>query len=165
MLSKVLQDAINDQIKDEFYAAYLYLAMSAHFETVHLPGCARWMRGQSQEEASHAMKLFEFVHERGGRVVLHAIKQPPANFKSPLDAFQQALEHERGVTRMIHRLYELAAKENDYATQIMLQWFITEQVEEERSAGDIVEQLKMVGDQSVALFMLDKQLGARAGGE
>ncbi|MGH7168345.1 MAG: ferritin [Nitrospiraceae bacterium] len=165
MLSKALQDAINGQIQHEFYSAYLYLSMSAHFETVHLPGCARWMRLQSQEEASHAMKLFDFVLEREGRVVLQAIEQPPAKFKSPLNVFQQALEHERKVTGMIHGLYELAAKENDYATQVMLQWFINEQVEEERTANDIVEQLKMIGDQPAALFMLDKDLGARGAGE
>jgi ferritin len=165
MLSTALQDAINDQVKNELFSAYLYLAMSAHFESAHLPGCARWMRMQSQEEASHAMKLFEFILERGGRVALQAIEQPPVKFKAPLDVFQQALEHERKVSGMIHRLYELAVKENDFATQVMLQWFIGEQVEEERSAGDIVEQLKMVGDQPVGLFMLDQQLGARKAAE
>lgn len=161
MLSKKLQDAINDQIKHELYSAYLYLAMSAHFEAVNLPGFARWMRLQSQEETSHAMKLFDFIHERGGRVVLQAIAQPPGEFKSALNVFQQALEHEQKVTEMIHRLYELAGKENDYATQVMLQWFITEQVEEEKTAGDVVEQLKTIGEQPAAVFMLDRQLGAR----
>ena len=165
MLSQRLQDAINGQIQHEFYSAYLYLSMSAHFATVHLPGCARWMRLQSQEEALHAMKLFDFVLEREGRVVLQAIEQPPAKFKSPVNVFQQALEHERKVTGMIHRLYELAAKDNYYATQVMLQWFIEEQVEEERTANDIVEQLKMIGDQPAALFILDKDLGARGAGE
>ncbi len=165
MLSKALQGAINGQIQHEFYSAYLYLSMSAHFETVHLPGCARWMRLQGQEEASHAMKLFDFILGRAGRVVLQAIEQPPAKFTSPLNVFQQALEHERKVTGMIHRLYELAAKENDYATQVMLQWFIEEQVEEERTAGDIVEQFKMIGDQPAAVFMLDKDLGGRGAGE
>ena len=165
MLSQRLQDAINGQIQHEFYSAYLYLSMSAHFEAMHLPGCARWMRLQSQEEASHAMKLFDFVLEREGRVALQAIEPPPSKFKSPLNVFQQALEHERKVTGMIHRLYELAAKENDYATQVMLQWFIQEQVEEERTANDIVEQLKMIGDQAAALFILDKDLGARGAGE
>ncbi len=165
MLSKKLQDAINDQIKHELYAAYLYLSMSAHFEAVNQPGFARWMRLQSQEEASHAMKLFDFIHDRGGRVVLQAIAQPPGEFKSPLEVFQQALEHEQKVTGMIHRLYELAGKENDYATQVMLQWFITEQVEEEKTAGDVVEQLRSIGEQPAALFMLDRQLGARESGD
>lgn len=161
MLSESLQKAINDQIKDELYAAYLYLSMSAYLETVHLSGSARWMRLQSREEASHAMKFFDYVLEREGRVVLHAIEQPPQEFKSMLDVFQQALEHERKVTGMIHRLYDLAGKERDYATQVMLQWFITEQVEEERSAGEVVDQIKIIGDQPAALFFLDKQLGAR----
>lgn len=161
MLSQSLQKAINDQIKDELYSAYLYLSMSAYLETVHLSGSARWMRLQSQEEASHAMKLFDYVLEREGRVELHAIEQPPQEFKSMLDVFQQALEHERKVTGMIHRLYDLAAKERDYATQVMLQWFITEQVEEEKSAGDVVDRLKMIGDQPAALLFLDNQLGAR----
>ncbi len=163
MLSKKLQDALNDHIKNEFYSAYVYLSMAAHLAAVHLPGCARWMRAQSQEEMSHAMKLFDFVLERGGRVVLKAIEQPPGQFKSPLEVFQQALKHEQKVTGMIHRLYELAVKENDYATQVMLQWFITEQVEEEGAAGEVVEQLKLIGKEPTALLMLDRQLGARGG--
>ena len=163
MLSRKVQDAINEQIKHEFYSSYFYLSMSAHLESVHLSGFARWMRLQSQDEMSHAMKLFDFVQEREGRVVLQAIDQPPAKFKSPLDVFQQALEHERKVTNMIHKLYDLAGKENDYATQVMLQWFVQEQVEEEKAAGDIVEQLKMIGDEVTALLMLDRQLGAREG--
>ena len=161
MLSEALQKAINDQIKNELDSAYLYLAMSAYFEGAHLPGGARWMRLQSREETSHAMKLFDYVLERGGRVVLQAIEQPPATFASMLDVFQQALVHERKVTGMIHRLYDLATNERDYATQVMLQWFVQEQVEEEKSAGDIVEQLKMIGDQPAALLFFDRQLGAR----
>ncbi|MEE9124708.1 MAG: ferritin [candidate division NC10 bacterium] len=161
MLSKKLQDALNEHIKNEFYSAYVYLSMSAHLAALHLPGFARWMRLQSQEEMAHAMKLFDFVLERGGRVVLKAIEQPPGQLQSALDVFQQALKHEQKVTDMIHRLYELAVKENDYATQVMLQWFITEQVEEEGAAGEIVEQLKMIGKEPTALFMLDRQLGGR----
>ena len=110
---------------------------------------------------AHGMKLFDFVLERGGRVVLKAIEQPPGQLQSALDVFQQALKYEQKVTDMIHRLYELAVKENDYATQVMLQWFITEQVEEEGAAGEIVEQLKMIGKEPTALFMLDRQLGGR----
>ncbi len=161
MLSKKLQDALNEHIKNEFYSAYVYLSMSAHLAALHLPGFARWMRLQSQEEMSHAMKLFDFVLKRGGRVVLKAIEQPPGQLQSALDVFQQALKYEQKVTDMIHRLYELAVKENDYATQVMLQWFITEQVEEEGAAGEIVEQLKMIGKEPTALFMLDRQLGGR----
>ncbi len=163
MLSKKLQDGLNDQITDELYAAYLYLAMSAHLTGANLPGFARWMRLQSQEEYSHAMKIYDFVLERGGRVVLKPIDQPPAQYKSPLDVFQQALKHEQRVTGMINRLYELAITEKDYPTQIMLQWFITEQVEEEHAAGEVVDQLKMIGNQPTALFLLDQQLGARGG--
>lgn len=161
MLSKRLQDALNDQITNEMYSAYVYLAMSAHLTGANLRGCARWMRLQSQEEYSHAMKIYDFVLERGGRVVLKPIDQPPAQYKSPLDVFQQALKHEQKVTGTINRLYELAIKENDYPTQIMLQWFITEQVEEEHAAGDVVEQLKMIGNEPTALFLLDQQLGTR----
>ena len=161
MLSTALEKAINDQIKNELYSAYLYLSMSAHFEANNMPGSARWMRLQSNEEMSHAMKLFDYVYERGGRVVLQAIDQPPADFGSTLEIFEQALGHEQKVTGMINAIYELAVKENDYPTQIELQWFITEQVEEEKSAGDIVEQLKMVGDHGPSLIMLDRALGAR----
>jgi ferritin len=161
MLSKKLQDALNDQITNELYSAYVYLAMSAHLTGANLPGFARWMRLQSQEEYSHAMKIYDFVLQRGGRVVLKPIDQPPAQYKSPLDVFQQALKHEQKVTGLINRLYELAIKENDYPTQIMLQWFITEQVEEEHAAGDVEEQLKMIGNEPTALFLLDQQLGAR----
>jgi ferritin len=162
MLSKALEQAINDQIKNELYSAYLYLSMSAHFEANNMPGSARWMRLQSNEEVSHAMKLFDYVNDRGSRVVLQGIDQPPAEFGSPLDIFEKALAHEQKVTGMINHIYDLAVKENDYPTQIELQWFITEQVEEEKSAGDIVEQLKVVGDHGPSLIMLDRALGARA---
>lgn len=161
MLGKRLQDALNEQITNELYSAYVYLAMAAHLTGANLRGCARWMRLQSQEEYSHAMKIYDFILERGGRVVLKPIDQPPAQYKSPLDVFQQALKHEQKVTGMINRLYELAIKENDYPTQIMLQWFVTEQVEEEHAASDVVEQLKMIGNEPTALFLLDQQLGAR----
>jgi ferritin len=161
MLSKVVQDTINEQIKNELYSAYLYLSMSAYCEAANLPGCAHWMRVQSQEEVSHAMKFFEFVFDRGGRVVLQAIDQPPVDFKSPLDIFQQTLQHEQKVTAMINHIYELAVKENDYATQTFVQWFITEQVEEEKNASQILDQLKAIGDQPAALFMLDGYLGKR----
>jgi ferritin len=164
MLSKTIQDAVNDQIRKEFASAYLYLAMSAHCEAVNLPGCAHWMRLQSQEEAGHAMKFFDYVSARGGRVTLQAIDQPLARVKSPLDMFQQTLEGERKVTEFIHQLYALAVKENDYPTQTMLQWFVTEQVEEEKTTAQIVEQWKLVGENGPALLLLDRQLGARAAG-
>jgi len=162
MLKKAVEEALNKQINAELYSAYLYLAMSAYCESVNLPGFAHWMRLQYQEEIAHAMRLFDYVNDRGGRVILEAIDQPPAEFQSPLEMMKQTLEHERKVTASINRLYELALKENDYATQNHLQWFITEQVEEEKSSADIVEQLKRIGEQSTALLMLDQQLGARA---
>ena len=165
MLSKVMQDGINEQIKNELYSAYLYLSMSAHFEAANLPGFAHWMRLQSQEEVEHAMKFFDFVNERSGRVVLQAIDQPPVEFGSSLDIFEQALEHERKVTAMINRLYKLALEGSDYPTQVMLQWFIEEQVEEEASAGQIVETLKMIGEKTQALLMLDRELGRRGAGD
>ena len=164
MLSKTVQDAINDQIGKEFYSAYIYLQMSAYFQSTNLPGCAHWMRMQYQEEMLHALKLYDYVHEREGRVTLQAIPQPRGDFKSPLDVFEQSLGHEREVTAMINKLYALTQKENDYPTTIQLQWFITEQVEEEKDAGAIVEQLKMVGDNKMGMIMLDRQLGARAAG-
>jgi ferritin len=161
MLSKAVQDAINEQIKNELYSAYLYLSMSAHFEANNLPGFARWMRLQAQEEQGHALKFFDYMHDRGGMVKLQAIDQPPAEWKSSLAVFEQVLEHEQMVTGMIHRLYELAAKENDYATGIMLQWFITEQVEEEKNAAQIIDTLKLIDAHGTAVLMLDKQLGKR----
>lgn len=161
MLSKAIQDAINGQINKESYSSYLYLAMSAYYSDSNLPGFASWMRIQSGEEYGHAMKLYEYIVERNGRVELEAIEKPHAKFKSPADVFRQVLEHEQKVTGMINKLYELAVKEKDYPTQIMLEWFITEQTEEERSARDILEQLKMVGDSPVSLMMIDRQLAAR----
>jgi ferritin len=161
MLSKVMQDKINEQIKNELYSAYLYLSMSAHFEAANLSGFAHWMRLQSQEEVSHAMKFFDFVNNRNSRVVLQAIDQPPVEFESPLDIFEQTLEHERKVTAMINRLYKLALEESDYSTQVMLQWFIEEQVEEEASAEQIVGMLQMIGDETQSLIMLDRELGQR----
>jgi ferritin len=161
VISEGVQNAINDQINHEFFAAYIYLAMSAYFERNNLPGFSAWMRGQAREEITHGMKLFDFVHDRGGKVTLQAVDAPPADFKSPLDVFEQALKHEQKVTGMINHLYEVAAKANDFAAQVALQWFITEQVEEEKTADLIVEQLKMVGNDRTALLMLDRELGAR----
>ena len=161
MLSKTMHDAMNEQIKNEFYSAYLYLSMSAYFETINLPGFAHWMQIQVQEEVGHAMKLYNFINERGGRVVLQAIDQPPAEFNSPLDVFERTLEHEEKVTGMIHQLYALSIQEQDYPSQIFLQWFVTEQVEEEDSVTKIMATLKLIGDDRHALLMLDRELGSR----
>lgn len=161
MLTKAVQDALNEQINKEFYSEYVYLAMAAYFEANNLPGSAAWMKVQAGEEHEHAMKLFEYVNDQTGQVVLEAIAKPPAKFNGPLEVFEKALEHEKLVTASIHKLYALAAKENDYATQVALQWFITEQVEEERSATEVVNQWKMLGEHKGADIMLDRHLGKR----
>ncbi len=161
MLNKKLETRINQQIHHELYSAYLYLSMAAYCEAENLPGFANWMRKQSEEEVEHAMKFFAFVNARGGRVILEAISQPPADFGTPLEVFEAVLAHEQKVTALIHELYALALAENDYATQVELHWFIEEQVEEEENAGAIVEQLRMVGDHKNVLLMLDRQLAGR----
>jgi ferritin len=163
MLPKTMQDAINEQIQKEYHSSYLYLAMAAYCEASNLPGSAIWMRVQSREELTHAMKLFEHMVDRGGRVTLQAIPQPAAEYKSALDVFEKVLAHEQLVTASIHKLYALAVKENDYPGQIMLQWFVTEQVEEEKNAGQVVEQLKAVGESKTSLMLLDRHLGKRGG--
>ena len=161
MLNQAVQDAMNEQIGNELFSAYQYLSMAAYCESENLPGFAHWMRAQAQEETVHAMKFYDFILERNGRVVLGAIDGPLVEFGSPLEVFQSALEHERKVTGMINDLYGLAARENDYASQTFLQWFVTEQVEEEKNAGDVVETLRMIGDGTEALFLLDRELGQR----
>ena len=163
MLNTTVQDAINEQIKNELYSAYLYLAMAAHFEASNLPGIGKWMRMQSNEEVIHAMKFFDYVNDRGGRVTLKGIDQPQSEWSSPLVAFEQVLEHEQKVTGMINNLYAVATKENDYPTQVLLHWYINEQVEEEKNATTIAEQLRMIGDHPNALLLLDHRLGARGG--
>jgi len=161
MLSKSMQEAINEQIKNELYSGYLYLSMAAYFESQTLPGFAHWMRLQDAEERMHAMKFFNYVLDRGGVVTLQAIDAPETEFKGPLQVFEQVLEHEKKVTGMIHKLYELALKEKDYATQVELQWFITEQVEEEKNASEIIEKLRMVEAKRQGVLMLDHELGQR----
>ena len=160
-MKETVQTAIGDQIREELYSAYFYLSAASYFESISLTGFAGWMRQQSQEEISHAMKLFDFVHDRGSRVVLQAIPQPPHEFTSPLDAFSSALEHERKVTARINQLYALAMREQDYPAQILLQWFISEQVEEEKSTSQLVEELRMIGDDSSALLLLNNSAAAR----
>jgi ferritin len=160
-MKQALQDKMNDQIKHELYSAYLYLSMAAYCESITMPGAAHWMRLQAQEEVAHAMKFFDFINDRGGRVVLHAIDQPPTEFDSLLDVFEKALAHEKQVTGLINNIYDLAMKEQDYAAQALLQWFVTEQVEEEKSADDVVQTLKMVDGQPAGLVIVDRELGAR----
>lgn len=160
-----VRDAINEQINHEFYAAYLYLAMAAHFEAESMDGFGQWMRMQAREEVEHAMRLFDYLLRRGEGVELEAVAKPGASFDSPLTIFRQALEHEKKVTGLINDLYELAVEQNDYPTQLELQWFIDEQVEEEDSVGRVVEQIEMAGDSRAALLMLDQRLGSRTEGD
>jgi ferritin len=164
MVSKTMQDAINEQIQKEYSSSYLYLAMAAYCEACNLAGSAKWMRIQSQEELTHAMKLYDHMVDRGGRVTLQAIPQPPAEYKSALDVFEKVLAHEQLVTASIHKLYALAVKENDYPAQVTLQWFVTEQVEEEKSAAEIVANLKLIEERGTAVLMLDHRLAKRTAG-
>jgi ferritin len=163
MISKSMTDAINNQIQAELYSAYLYLSMAAHFESANLSGFAHWMKIQAREEQGHAMKFYGFLHDRGAVVTLKAIEQPPSTFKSPISVFEQVLAHEKLVTSLIEKLYAQAVQEADYASQIFLQWYINEQVEEERNASQILEELKMVGESGSALFLVDRQLASRGG--
>jgi ferritin len=162
-LSKRMLDALNEQIREELASAYIYLSMAAYFESIDLPGFAHWMRVQTQEEMEHAMKFYGYVHERGGRVLLQAIPQPPAEFAGPAAAFEETLKHEQYITGRIHTLYGLAVEDKDYASQVLLQWFVTEQVEEEKNANEILAVLKRIGDKGQGLIMLDRQLASRSG--
>jgi ferritin len=164
MIKKKVEKALNTQINEEMYSAYLYLAMSAKFEEQNLSGFARWMQFQAQEEMGHAMKIYGFIHERGGTVDLKEVKAPAKKFESPLEAFEAAYKHEQHITGCIDKLVNLAIEEGDHATQIFLQWFVNEQVEEEASADEVVQKLKLAGDHRGALFMLDRELGARGSG-
>jgi ferritin len=162
MLTKPVEAALNDQVAAEFYAAHLYLSMAAYFEDRNLPGFAHWMRKQYQEEVEHGMRIFDFLIHNGGRVILQEIKEPPAEFDGALAVMERALEHEQYVTSEIHKIYELAVKEKAYSAQLEMQWFIEEQVEEERTVSDIIAQLKMAGDSVPALLMIDRHLASRA---
>jgi ferritin len=164
MLSKTIQKAFDVQIKHELESAYLYLSMSSYCHGENLFGFAQWLRMQAQEELAHGMKLFDYVHHRGSSATLHAIEKPDTQFKNIHELFKSVLAHEQEVTGLIHKLYEMSLKENDYASQIELQWFITEQVEEEQTASTIVEQLKMIGDNKATLLMMDKQMATRSSG-
>ncbi len=161
MISHQIQDAFNDQLNAELYSAYLYLSMSAYFESMNLKGFANWMRTQAQEEMLHAMKFYSFINDRGGRVVLSAIDGPPVKWDSPLAAFEDAYRHEQKVTGLINNLVDLAMQEKDHSAGAFLQWFVTEQVEEEASADAVVQKLKLAGGQGAALFMIDAELATR----
>jgi ferritin len=162
MLTKKVETAINAQVAAEFYAAHLYLSMAAFFEVASLPGFAKWMRMQHQEEMAHGMRLFDFVLNNGGVVTLSGVKQPPTTFTGPLQVMALALKHEKSVTASINKLYELALKEKDYPTQVEMQWFINEQTEEERTFSDNIARLKLAGDNGAALLMIDSEFGTRS---
>ena len=161
MISKKVGEALNEQVNAELYSAYLYLSMEAYFESVSLAGFANWMRIQTQEELMHAMKIYDFVIERDGKVLLKAIEQPQSAWESPLATFEAVYKHEQKVTGLINDLVNLAIEERDHATNTFLQWFVSEQVEEEKNACDIVGKLKLIEDSPQALFMMDDQMAQR----
>lgn len=161
MISKKIQEAINEQINAELYSAYLYMSMSAYCAENTFSGFAHWLDVQAKEEYSHAMKFYNYLLDRGASINFKAIDAPKAKFNSMVELFEQVLNHEKHVTALINKLYELTLKEKDYATQIMLQWFIGEQVEEEASASEILEKLKMLGDRPGGILYLDKSMAKR----
>ena len=163
MIGKTMQDAMNEQINKELFSSYLYLSMAAHFESKSLAGFAHWMRIQEAEEREHAMKFYEFIIERGGQVVLKAIEAPATEWSSNLELFREVAAHEAKVTASINALYELALAEKDYPAQVMLQWFINEQVEEEKNAAEIVANLELIEERGTAVLMLDHRLAKRGG--
>ena len=161
MMSQKMQDALNEQINAEWYSSYLYLAMCSYLTSVNLTGMATWMRVQTQEEMFHGIKMYDFVKERGGRAILQAIDQPPSVWDSALSVFENGLAHEQKVTVLINDLVDLSMTERDHATTIFLQWYVTEQIEEESNASAIVSKLKMIGHDASSLFALDQELGQR----
>ena len=161
MLNKRVENALNSQLNKELFSAYLYMSMAAYFESTNLAGMANWMSVQAQEEMTHAMKFYSFINERNGRVLLWQVNEPPQSWNSPLEAFEAALGHEEYITRSIYDLVDIAQEERDHGTRVFLNWFITEQAEEEANVTKVVEQLKLIKDHPGGLFMMDKELGSR----
>ncbi len=161
MIKERIQTEINKRINQEFYSAYIYLSMNAYFLSTNLNGFANWMKIQAQEELAHAMKLLDYLNERGGKVELETIEKPQIDWESPLDAFEAAYKHEQYISGRIDELVDQAIAEHDHATNIFLQWYVTEQVEEEDSARAVVEELRFIGDDKRAILMLDRELGQR----
>ena len=161
MLTTSMQKAINHQIADEFNASYLYLSMSAYCESIGFQGFAKWLRKQSQEEVGHAMKLISYMNDQFSRVVLQEIYEPEKTFGSLTDMMEQALLHEQEISECIYKLCELAEAEEDYTTQNFLDWFIEEQLEEEKTVGDVVEKLRIFGETKSSLYLIDQELGQR----
>jgi ferritin len=161
MISDKMESELNEQVNKEFYSAYLYLAMSAYCTTQGLPGFAHWMRLQYEEENMHVTKMYDYILDQGGEVHLKAIEEPPTDFGTPLDIFEKTLEHEQFITKSINNLMTIAVEEHDYATQAFLQWYVTEQVEEEANVQDVLNPLRMVGNDKGGLMMIDQKLGGR----
>lgn len=161
MLTEVVQNALNEQLTREMYSSNLYLAMAGYFQSINLRGFAHWMRIQAQEEMTHAMKFFDYILDRGGTVKIAAISAPPFSWDSPLSAMEAALAHEQSITKHINELADMSIKEGDHATHIFLQWFVTEQVEEEANVNEILDRLKLIGDWKGGLLMVDNELGKR----
>lgn len=161
MLTEKVQNALNDQFNAELYSSYLYLSMHAYFKSINLDGFANWMYQQAKEELLHAMKFYNFINQRGGRARTAAVAEPTSEWNSPLAVFEETLAHEQKVTGLINDLVEVANEARDHATQIFLQWFVTEQIEEEENAGGVLEQLKLMQGHAGGLFMIDRELEKR----
>ncbi|BBB33343.1 ferritin [Thermotomaculum hydrothermale] len=161
MFDKKMEEALNKQLNEELFSAYLYLSMSAWFDSIGLKGFANWMMVQYKEETEHAMKFYNYIQTRGGDIKLMAIKEPPSKWDSPLHAFKETLKHEQFITKCINELVDLAEELKDRPTMNFLQWFIDEQVEEEENDRDIIHRLELIGDSKHGLFMLDRELGER----
>ena len=162
MLKESIEAKLNDQLNKELYSAYLYLSMASYFESISLKGFANWMKVQAQEELTHVAKLFDYINDRNGRVRLGPVDEPPAEWDSPIAVMQNAYEHECWVSERINECVSLALSENDHSTNTFLQWFVAEQVEEEAMADEIVQKLKLIGDNSSGLFLMDNELGGRS---
>ncbi len=160
-MNNKVEKLMNEQINAELYSAYLYQSMAAYFASINLDGFKNWMEVQALEEMSHAQKFYNHINERGGKVLLDAIDAPPTGWESALKIFEESYKHEKKVTDLINNIVDVSNQEKDYASQTLLQWFVDEQVEEEDSADQIVQKLKMIGDNPSALYMLDKELGTR----
>ena len=160
-LSSSMEKVLNEQIQTELYSSYLYLSMSAYCSEIGFHGFAHWMKEQSKEEWAHGLKIYDYIIERGGKIDLKEIKKPPQKFNSLTDMMQQTLKHEQGVSKRINDLYETAGKTKDHATQIMMQWFVTEQVEEEAQINDILQKMDKIAKTSSGIFYLDKEMGKR----
>jgi ferritin len=161
MINKKLEKALNEQINKEMYSAYLYMSMSAYSTNIGLNGFANWFMVQYQEEMEHAMRIYNYINNHGGKVIFKAIDEPQTTFKDPLDMFTKTLKHEKFVTKSINELMNLAVSEKDHATQIFLQWFVTEQIEEEANDNEILDKLNLIGNQGNGVYMIDKELGQR----